>query len=71
MVDERQKKILGIIMAVILLISMYFVAKEGAAYVNSGQVKGERNENKKEKFCVVIDAGHGGGNLRKAIKGKS
>ena len=60
MVDERQKKILGIIMAVILLISMYFVAKEGAAYVNSGQVKGERNENKKEKFCVVIDAGHGG-----------
>ena len=60
MVDERQKKILGIIMAVILLISMYFVAKEGAAYVNSGQVKGERNENKKEKFFVVIDAGHGG-----------
>lgn len=58
MVDERQKKILGIIMAAILLISMYFVAKEGAAYVNSGQVETEKKE--KDKFCVVIDAGHGG-----------
>ena len=58
MIDERQKKILGIIMAAILLISMYFVAKEGAAYVNSGQVK--IGKEGKDKFCVVIDAGHGG-----------
>ncbi len=57
MIDERQKKILGIIMAAILLVSMYFVAKEGAAYVNSGQVETEKEE---KKFCVVIDAGHGG-----------
>ena len=58
MMDERQKKVMGIIMAVILLVSMYFVAKEGAAYVNSGRV--ETGKKKKDKFCVVIDAGHGG-----------
>ena len=68
MMDERQKKVMGIIMAVILLVSMYFVAKEGAAYVNSGRV--ETGKKKKDKFCVVIDAGHGSGNLRKVTKGK-
>jgi len=87
-------------MAAILLVSMYFVAGEGAAYVNSdhvvergsgkggfwetmiGQSRGgdDRTENGeseggktgkgkggedeggegKAKFCVVIDAGHGG-----------
>lgn len=56
--DEKQKKILRIIMAAILLVSMYFVAGEGAAYVNSERVVME--EGKKDKFCVVIDAGHGG-----------
>ena len=103
MMEEKQGKILRIIMAAILLVSMYFVAGEGAAYVNSdnvvergsgkggfwetmiGQSRGgdARTENgesgggasrKKEegkngedeggegkaKFCVVIDAGHGG-----------
>lgn len=56
--DEKQKKILRIIMAAILLVSMYFVAGEGAAYVNSERLVME--EGKKDKFCVVIDAGHGG-----------
>lgn len=69
--DDRQKKILQIVMAAILLISMYFVAGEGAAYVHSDSVYG-RNTNKnsvdkeddrqqrEQKYCVVIDAGHGG-----------
>ena len=43
-------------MAGILLVSMFFVAREGAVYVNSVQVK----EKEKEKMCIVIDAGHGG-----------
>ena len=100
MMEEKQGKILRIIMAAILLVSMYFVAGEGAAYVNSdnvvergsgkggswetmiGQSRGgdDRTENGeseggktgkgkggedeggegKAKFCVVIDAGHGG-----------
>lgn len=98
MMEEKQGKILRIIMAAILLVSMYFVAGEGAAYVNSDDVveredgrkgfweavtgrggtgetgkgtsgkegdagrrngKGENGEGK-AKFCVVIDAGHGG-----------
>lgn len=108
MMEEKQGKILRIIMAAILLVSMYFVAGEGAAYVNSDDVvergsnsggfwekmigqsregdgrtgngeseegtsgkegeeksgkgrsgKGEDGEGK-AKFCVVIDAGHGG-----------
>ena len=58
MVSERQKKGLGMIMAVVLLVSMYFVAVEGAVYVNSERLVTETEE--KDKFCVVIDAGHGG-----------
>lgn len=53
---EKWNRILHIIMAGILLASMYLVAREGAVYVNSIQVK----EKEKEKICVVIDAGHGG-----------
>lgn len=61
--DEKQKKILKIVMAAILLISMYFVAREGAACVylddvSSGRVK--YKEKTEKKYCVVIDAGHGG-----------
>lgn len=44
------------------MFSMFVVAREGAVYVNSLQV-----ENKK-RVCVVIDAGHGGGNLRKTFR---
>lgn len=51
---ERENRILHIIMAGILLVSMYLLAKEGAVYVNSMQVK------TKEKICIVVDAGHGG-----------
>ncbi len=36
------------------MFSMFVVAREGAAYVSSVQVE------KKQKACVVIDAGHGG-----------
>lgn len=61
MIDEKQRKILKIVMAAILLISMYLVAREGAAYVNSDKVVTERG---KKKFCVVIDAGHGGDHVR-------
>lgn len=67
MIEEKQSKVLKIIMAAILLVSMYFVAGEGAAYVNSDKVEeekeeAEKNGGKAEKrdFCVVIDAGHGG-----------
>lgn len=59
MINEKQKKILGIIMAAVLLVSMYFVARESAAYVNSDKVMPEMGG--KERGCVVIDAGHGGG----------
>lgn len=63
MMEEKQGKVLRIIMAAILLVSMYFVAGEGAAYVNSDNVAGEDREEAKaerKKICVVIDAGHGG-----------
>lgn len=62
--EEKQGKVLRIIMAAILLVSMYFVAGEGAAYVNSDNVEDKGSEEakaeRKEKICVVIDAGHGG-----------
>ena len=59
-VTENQNRILKLVMAGILMFSMFVVAREGAVYVNSAQV-----ENGK-KVCVVIDAGHGGSQLRYA-----
>lgn len=58
MINEKQKKVLSLIMAAVLLVSMYFVAREGAAYASSEKVISE--EENKKKGCVVIDAGHGG-----------
>lgn len=58
MINEKQKKVLSLIMAAVLLVSMYFVAREGAAYASSEKVIPE--EENKKKGCVVIDAGHGG-----------
>ena len=46
---ENQSRVLKLVMAGILLFSMFVVAREGAAYVDSMQVKKERN------ICVVID----------------
>ncbi len=51
---DNQNRILKLVMVGILMFSMFVVAREGAAYVNSMQVENERN------LCVVIDAGHGG-----------
>ena len=57
MIDEKQKKILGIVMAAVLLVSMYLVERKGAAYVASDNVVTVEED---KKVCVVIDAGHGG-----------
>lgn len=53
--NKAQQKVITLIMEGILLISMFFVGRETAAYVatmNSNVAVGEP--------CVVIDAGHGG-----------
>lgn len=51
---NNQNRILKLVMAGVLMFSMFVVARESAVYVNSVQVE------QKEKICVVIDAGHGG-----------
>ena len=57
---ENQNRILRLVMVGILMFSMFVVAREGAAYVNSRTVE----SGEKKEICVVIDAGHGGGKLR-------
>lgn len=52
--SENQDRILKLAMLGILMFSMFVVARKGAVYVSSGQVKN------KEEVCIVIDAGHGG-----------
>lgn len=52
---EFQYKLLSLVMAVLLAVSMFFVGREAAVYV-----AGETVDAKQEKLCVVIDAGHGG-----------
>ncbi len=51
---DKYNRILQVVMAGIMLVSMFFVAREGAVYVSSMQIQN------KERFCVVVDAGHGG-----------
>ena len=53
--SDFQNKLLSLIMGVLLLVSMAFVGKEAALYVTGRNVKAGA-----EKYCVVIDAGHGG-----------
>ena len=51
--EQRMKKRIEVIMAVVLLVGAYFFAREGAHMVeNRKALKGE--------ICIVIDAGHGG-----------
>jgi N-acetylmuramoyl-L-alanine amidase len=50
-----QYKLLSGAMAVMLLVSMFYVGREAAVYVAAGNV-----DRKEEKLRVVIDAGHGG-----------
>lgn len=50
-----QYKLLSGAMAVMLLVSMFYVGREAALYVAARNV-----EQEEEKWCVVIDAGHGG-----------
>lgn len=56
---EKQNRILHLLMAGILLVSMYMIAGRGAVYVNSRQVSDKMDLPEKE-VCVVIDPGHGG-----------
>lgn len=55
-VSQKQYKILSVIMAGLLLISMLFVGRETARYVAGNRVVVKQEDTP----CVVIDAGHGG-----------
>ena len=58
--SEDQSRVLKLVMAGILLFSMFVVAREGAAYVFSEKIRESVSEEGKDQVCVVIDAGHGG-----------
>ena len=51
-----------------LLAAFGFALRGGARMVSSNRALTEKTE--KVKPCVVIDAGHGSGNLRKVTKSK-
>lgn len=53
---ENQNRVLKLVMAGILLFSMFVVSREGAAFVFSKEVQAPIEK----QVCVVIDAGHGG-----------
>lgn len=56
--NKSQYKILTIVMTVLLLLSCLFVGRETADYVMGRSVKGTVPGG--AKWCVVLDAGHGG-----------
>lgn len=55
---ERNKATIRIMAALLIMVSVYFLAYQRVREVSSDQIIS------KKKPCVVIDAGHGGGNLR-------
>ncbi len=69
---DGQNRVLKLVMAGILMFSMFVVAREGAVYVYSTQMEtsagedpsdrigGEGQADGDRQICVVIDAGHGG-----------
>lgn len=53
--EEKQYRILSIIMGGLFILSMLFVGRETGKYVSAVNL-----QMREEKQCVVIDAGHGG-----------
>lgn len=58
---ENLKILIKVATALLIMFSLYFLAYQRAAKTSSDGVVTQK---RKEKRCVVIDAGHGGGNLR-------
>ena len=57
-----KKEKLELLMSVLILIAAYFLSRQSAVMVAQMRAR----EEKKEGYCVVIDAGHGGTQLRRS-----
>ena len=55
--QELKEQLLKGVVTIVLFTSVFFAARQAAVLVNEGTAQ------KEERFCVVIDAGHGGGKL--------
>lgn len=64
----KYDKIVRVGLLLLLLAAFGFALRGGARMVSANRVL--TNKTEKKKPCVVIDAGHGSGNLRKVAKGK-
>lgn len=67
---KRTEKIFSLALGVLLALSMVYVAHSAAVFVGGKNVEAGDAAQAREQVCVVIDAGHGSGNLRKVAKGK-
>ena len=56
---EDYETLVKIAMLLLMIVSICFAIRGGRRLVSS--VTSDEVETSKEKFCVVIDAGHGGG----------
>ncbi len=52
---EEYEGLVRTVLLMLMLVSAYFIVRGGARFVSSPQV-----ETKRERPCVIIDAGHGG-----------
>lgn len=64
---ENYDKIVRNVLLLLLCVATGFVMRGGARLVSSSRI--ETGGEVKANPCVVIDAGHGSGNLRKETKG--
>ncbi len=69
--QEWKEKAFSLMLGMLLALSMIQVARSAAVFVNGRNVADAGSAvAESEQICVVIDAGHGSGNLRKVTKGK-
>lgn len=70
--QEWKEKAFSLTLGLLLALSMIQVARSAAVFIGGRNVEdaGSKAVAESEQICVVIDAGHGSGNLRKVTKGK-
>lgn len=67
MANEKENKILKILMTAVLFTAVFFAARQAAVNVSGSLVENKTSSEKiwhdysrMQKYCVVVDAGHGG-----------
>lgn len=69
--DAKYGNVMTKILTVLLVLAMILVARESTQFVSTIEENTRKTYQKNgDEITIVVDAGHGSGNLRKVAKGK-